>query len=92
MLEKTGAELVLYGHNHKPLVSWLTSATGRMPVIGGASASAARVHKHEPLAQYNLFTFFKTADGVRIRQIVRGLETPGGPVVKLSERVLAFRA
>lgn len=88
MLEKTGAELVLYGHNHTPVLTWTKTATGSVPVIGGASASAARQHKAEPLAQYNLFTFFKTADGVRIRQIVRGLETPDGPVVKLSERVL----
>jgi 3',5'-cyclic AMP phosphodiesterase CpdA len=88
MLEKSGAELVLYGHNHRPKLTWLETDTGPLPVIGGASASAAKVHHDEALAQYNLFTFFKTAQGVRIRQAVRGLETPDGPVVKLSETVL----
>lgn len=88
MLEKSGAELVLYGHNHRPQLTWLETGTGRLPVIGGASASASRVHKGEPLAQYNLFTFFKTEQGLRIRQSVRGLATADGPVVKLSEAVL----
>lgn len=91
MLEKTGAELVLYGHNHKPLLTWLETVNGPLAVIGGASASAARLYKNDPLAQYNLFTFFKSEEGLRIRQIVRGLERPDGPVVKLSERVLEKR-
>ena len=88
MLEKCGAELVLYGHNHKPLLTWLKTAAGPVPVICGASASAARLHKSDPLARYNLFTFFKSGEGVRVRQAVRGFETPGGPVVKLREAVL----
>ena len=88
VLEKSGAELVLYGHNHKPLLTWVDSVTGPIPVIGGGSASGSRVYKNDPLARYNLFTFFKSGDRVRIRQTVRGLETSGGPVVKLSETVL----
>ena len=91
MLQKSGAELVLYGHNHTPHLTWLATATGPAAVIGGASASAARVHKDEPLARYNLFTFFKSDQGLRMRQTVRGLDTPDGPVVKLSETVLEFR-
>lgn len=87
-LEKSGAELVLYGHNHKPLLTWIDSVTGPVPVICGASASGSRAYKHDPLARYNVFTFFKSGDRVRLRQTVRGLEMPGGPVVKLSETVL----
>jgi 3',5'-cyclic AMP phosphodiesterase CpdA len=90
MLEKSSADLVLYGHNHQPRLSWVQTDGGPMPVIGGASASAATAHKEEPLAQYNLFTFFWSDDGVRIRQIVRGFAVRGGPVVKLSERVLTL--
>lgn len=86
--EKSGAELVLYGHNHKPLLSWIDSVTGPVAVICGGSASGSRPYKNDPLARYNLFTFFKSGDRVRIRQTVRGLETPDGPVVKLSETVL----
>ncbi len=88
MLSKSGAELVLYGHNHAPELTWLKTEVGPLAVIGGASASAAKLEHGAPLAQYNLFTFFKTAQGLRIRQSVRGLETSDGPVVKLRERVL----
>jgi 3',5'-cyclic AMP phosphodiesterase CpdA len=91
MLEKSGAELVLYGHNHKPELTWVDTVSGPLAVIGGASASAARAHKDEALAQYNLLTFFKTDQGLRVRQIVRGLAVPDGPVVKLSESVLDLR-
>ena len=88
VLEACGAELVLHGHNHKPSLTWFAARDGAIPVIGGASASAAIPHKDEPLARYNLLTFFKHENGVRIRQTVRGLATPDGPVVKLSEVVL----
>lgn len=88
MLEKCGAELVIYGHNHKPLLTWVESVTGPVPVVCGGSASGSRAYKNDPLARYNLFTFFKSGERVRLRQTVRGLETPGGPVVKLSEAVL----
>lgn len=88
MLEKSGAELVLYGHNHKPKLTWLETETGPAPVIGGASASGARFYRDDPLARYNLFTFFKSGDRLRLRQTVRGMETPDGPIVKLSETVL----
>jgi 3',5'-cyclic AMP phosphodiesterase CpdA len=88
MLEKSGADLVLYGHNHKPERTSLATQSGPLPVIGAASASAAKAYHGAPLASYNLFTFFKTSDRLRLRQTVRGIETPGGPVVKLSETVL----
>ena len=92
MLEKTGAELVLYGHNHEPRLTWLETVAGRAAVIGGASASAGRLHGKEHLAQYNVFTFFKSEERLRIRQTVRGLEVPEGAVVKLSETVLELGA
>ena len=92
MLEIHGAELVLYGHNHSEKLDWhVTAATpGKpsVPVIGVPSASAGKLHKREPLARYNMFTFFRGNAGVRIRHAVRGLETPDGPVVKISETVL----
>lgn len=92
MLERAGAELVLYGHNHAERLDWLTHAAserGRLiPVIGVPSASSGKTHKEEPLARYNVFTFFKGGGVLRIRHTVRGLENAGGPVVKLSETVL----
>jgi hypothetical protein len=79
---------VLYGHNHKPKVTWLPTRGKPVPLVGVASASAAIVHGEEPLAQYNLFTFFKNPDGLRIRHVIRGLAMPDGPVTKISETFL----
>src|SRR5690606_18812921 len=45
-----GAELVIHGHNHQDEVSWHETATGPMAVVGIASASIGRLHRHEPLA------------------------------------------
>ena len=93
VLERAGAELVLYGHNHRERLNWHVQAEGAagvqpIPVIGVSSASAARAHKDEPLGRYNIFTFFEGDGRRRIRYTVRGLTTPGGDIVKLSENVL----
>ncbi len=93
VLERAGAELVLYGHNHRERLNWHVEAEGTagaqpIPVIGVPSASAARAHKDEPLGRYNIFTFFEGEGRRRIRYTVRGLATPGGDIVKLSESVL----
>ncbi|HVZ04646.1 metallophosphoesterase [Hyphomicrobium sp.] len=88
LLEREGAELVIYGHNHTPAVDWLPAREKPVPLVAAASASAGAALGDEPLARYNLFTFFDTPNGLRIRHVVRGLETPEGPVVKLSEDVL----
>lgn len=93
VLERAGAELVLYGHNHRERLNWHMQAEGAagvqpIPVIGVPSASAARAHKDEPLGRYNIFTFFEGDGRRRIRYTVRGLTTPGGDIVKLSENVL----
>lgn len=88
LLERDGAELVLYGHNHRPEVNWLNSDARPIPLVGSASASASLEHGPEPLARYNLFTFFKGSGGVRIRHVVRGLRSPDGPITKISETIL----
>ena len=92
MLERSGAELVLYGHNHQDLLTWQRSrgrqGAASIPVIGVGAASAARAHHGEPLARYSVFTFFQSDKGLRIRHVIRGLEKPDGEVVKLAETVL----
>jgi len=88
LLERQGAELVIYGHNHRTAVDWLPSRGNPVPLVAAGSASVGTIHGDEPLARYNLFTFFRNADSLRIRHVVRGLEKPGGPVVKISEDVL----
>ncbi len=88
MLDRCGAELVLYGHNHQAQLTWHPGEFMSIPLVGVASASAAKLHKKEPLAHYNLFTFFKRGGGVRIRHVTRGIQSPNGAVVKLAESVL----
>jgi 3',5'-cyclic AMP phosphodiesterase CpdA len=87
-LERGGAELVLYGHNHRAKCDWLKSNGGPVPIVAAASASAAITHNGDGLASYNVFTFFKSSEGLRIRLSVRGHATAGGGVVKLSETML----
>lgn len=88
VLRRTGAELVLHGHNHRDAVVWLDADDGaRIPVVGICSGSASRSHHGEPLARYNLFHIRKGANGrAGITMTARGLSVPGGPVVEL-ERV-----
>lgn len=88
VLAKEGAELVLHGHNHRLQVSWLDGVKQPIPIVGAASGSAKIAHGDEPLAQYNLFTFFNGPAGLRIRHVVRGLEKPDGIVSRLAETIL----
>jgi len=83
-----GAELVLHGHNHRDMLSWLQTRAGPAAVIGIASSSAARAHKDEPLGRYNLFRFTVDGGSVRIDHTARGFAVPDGPVVELEHRTL----
>lgn len=54
LLETAGAELVLHGHNHRNTLNWVDSRTGKIPVVGVASASMAPGGPHDA-ASWNLF-------------------------------------
>lgn len=87
ILTRSGAELVIHGHNHRNMLAWRKSPTGPIPVVGAPSASLGRSHKHEPLSRYNLYRIDPAAR--RIHMIGRGLAEPGGNVVELERRTLA---
>lgn len=53
ILKAEGAELVIHGHNHHAMHTWLEGVGGPIPVIGVASASGSARHG-EP-AQWNLY-------------------------------------
>lgn len=55
LLKDAGAELVLYGHNHRQVVSKIDTVSGICHVVGTPSASVA-VAGHYDLARYNLFS------------------------------------
>jgi 3',5'-cyclic AMP phosphodiesterase CpdA len=80
LLTRTGADLVLHGHNHRDSLVWHPSREHPVPVVGVASGSAFRTHGPEPLARYNLYRF--SSDGIEM--IVRGLADANGDVVEIS--------
>jgi 3',5'-cyclic AMP phosphodiesterase CpdA len=102
VLERTGAELVIHGHNHRNMLAWLPIASrapgrqGRIAVVGAPSASLGRAHGREALARYNLYRIgHAPKDGLspwRIELVGRGLAQPEGQVVELERRELALDA
>jgi 3',5'-cyclic AMP phosphodiesterase CpdA len=54
VLQDEGAELVLHGHNHRPMLTSLHSAHGPVNVLGVPSASAAAT-RGKPPAAWNLY-------------------------------------
>lgn len=88
VIDAHGAELILHGHNHTETLAWRHATHGAVPVIGVPSASQGRVHPHEPLARYNLFTIAGSGSMIRITRCVRGLREPDGDVVELSRKQL----
>lgn len=92
VLDRAGAELVLHGHNHRDMLVWRKSSGRGVPVLGVASASAARAHKGEPLARYHLIRI-RREDGVaHIHCETRGLAAPGDDIVTLERRDLSAPA
>lgn len=88
VLARTGAELVLHGHNHRDMINWCTGPDARIPVIGIASGSAGRRHRNEPMARYNLIRIRRVDDAWVIEVTGRGLVTPAGSIVELDRHVL----
>ena len=91
VLHRTGAELVLHGHNHRDTLNWGEGPAGKIPVVGIASGSAGRRHKDEPLARYNLVRVRRVDEGWAIELTGRGLVALGGGVVELDRRLLAHQ-
>jgi 3',5'-cyclic AMP phosphodiesterase CpdA len=54
VLRDGGAELVLHGHNHHPLVTILEGRDGKIPIVGVPSASMNGEGHYEPAA-WNLY-------------------------------------
>ena len=54
VLRDGGAELVLHGHNHHPIVTVLDGREGKIPIVGVPSASMNGYSHYEPAA-WNLY-------------------------------------
>jgi 3',5'-cyclic AMP phosphodiesterase CpdA len=72
MIKRSGAELVIHGHNHKLSVAHIDGPKGPVPVIGVASGSAVG-GTPDHRAGYNLFEIEGTAGTFTIKARARGL-------------------
>lgn len=88
VLSRHGTELVLHGHNHQDSLAWRTWSNGHVPVVGVASGSAARVHKDEPPARYNLIRIARDGRNVAIECVTRGLADDGQSIEEIGRRRL----
>jgi 3',5'-cyclic AMP phosphodiesterase CpdA len=71
-----GAELIIHGHDHVTSLGWLAGNSGRVPVVGVPSASAAAGMKH-PAAAYNLYSIAGGPGAWRCEVVSRGLCASG---------------
>jgi 3',5'-cyclic AMP phosphodiesterase CpdA len=72
MIKRTGADLVIHGHNHRLSVAHIEGPKGQVPVIGVASGSAiAGTANHR--AGYNLFEIEGSPGAFEIKIGSRGL-------------------
>jgi 3',5'-cyclic AMP phosphodiesterase CpdA len=83
VLRERGAELVLYGHNHKRSLAWLDGPERKIPAVGVPSASAATTLERER-AGYNLY---RIADG-RCEMICRSYVAREGGIATVERRDL----
>jgi 3',5'-cyclic AMP phosphodiesterase CpdA len=92
ILAAHGAELVLHGHNHcdshMDFARLAETGGGSVPVIGVASGSAARTHKHEPLGRYNLLRIGRIDGRVHIECTTRGLDAGGDAVAQIDRKLV----
>lgn len=72
MIWRTGAELILHGHNHRTSVSYIEGRSRRAPVVGAPSASVTRsTSRHR--AGYHLFEIAGSRNDYQIKAFARGL-------------------
>jgi hypothetical protein len=90
VLQRHGAELAVHGHNHRNMLAWRAAGGRMLPVVGTPSASVGKLHRHEPLARYNLFRIDPAAGAIEF--IGRGLAESQGAVVEIERRSLVPEA
>jgi 3',5'-cyclic AMP phosphodiesterase CpdA len=83
LLGRTGADLILHGHNHVTSVNRVAGPKGPIPVVGVPSCSAVRgtlTHR----AGYHVFDVDLTESGPVITGRTRGL-VPGGEIGEIGD-------
>ncbi len=72
LIARWGADLILHGHNHRPMLAHLPGPDGPVPVVGVPSASAVPGSPGHRAA-YHLFAITRADRGVSVRARRRGL-------------------
>ncbi len=93
VLADSGAELVLHGHNHRPMaarVPWTggSGTGGHAHIIGAASASAVKSNGTEPLARYNLVRISGRHGQWQIEVRQRGLQLGQSEIIEIERSSL----
>ncbi|HVV92474.1 MAG TPA: metallophosphoesterase [Hyphomicrobiales bacterium] len=86
-IAEAGAELVLHGHEHRPVVAALPGPNGPVPVIGVPSASAGPNDPTAPGA-YNLYAIERVGGAWRCTVTTRGFAPGGSTIAERSRREL----
>ena len=87
IIAEHGAELVLHGHAHVHLLTWLDSPNGRVPAVGVPSASAA-ADPHGDAAAYNLYTIERDGNRWRCEAVTRTVAD--GALIETGRRSLSL--
>jgi 3',5'-cyclic AMP phosphodiesterase CpdA len=90
VIARSGAELILTGHDHRALHEEIAGPRGPVPVIGVPSASAAH-DDPRGRAAYNLYRISGEAGRWRCEVERRGLDAAGSGVISLERFVLGAR-
>jgi 3',5'-cyclic AMP phosphodiesterase CpdA len=80
ILFKEGAELVLHGHNHREMLNYLDTPSGKIPVIGVPSASSNGIGHYETAA-WNLYEISRNQGNWQTAVSIRGWDAPSKSVV-----------
>ncbi|GIX29896.1 MAG: metallophosphoesterase [Porticoccaceae bacterium] len=90
VVERVGAELVLYGHSHRFCVARPALGSHAPVVVGAASASARG--EHAEAASYNRFALSEAEDGWRLELECRRWDASAGGFATADRRVFTFPA
>ncbi|RAI35766.1 metallophosphoesterase family protein [Rhodoplanes roseus] len=87
VLARTGAELVLHGHDHVHALMWMDGPAGPIPAVGLPSASASPDGHHEPAA-YNLYRIDGPPGAFTCEAVSRGFAPGATAITELARRSL----
>lgn len=89
-LSRTGAELVLHGHNHTDTLYFEQGPRARIPIVGVPSASAIG-NDGRPPAQFNIYDIARDGDGWSIGVTARRLDPETREIITLHEKRISPR-